>query len=116
MGSQFGLAPDLFGWHKWKLGWLDPRQVRCVQGAGPARLTLEPLAAAPGVPVAGAAGAPAFGLGRGTKLAVVRTGPDSALAFEARGPVGQRRGRVPAGGARVPGAQRGAVRGRARSR
>ncbi|WP_198678419.1 M6 family metalloprotease domain-containing protein [Streptomyces sp. Go-475] len=88
MGSQFGLAPDLFGWHKWKLGWLDPRQVRCVQDAGPARLTLEPLAAGPGVPVAGAAGAPAFGLGRGTKLAVVRTGRDSVLAFEARGPVG----------------------------
>ncbi|MEU1851765.1 M6 family metalloprotease domain-containing protein [Streptomyces sp. NPDC019990] len=88
MGSQFGLAPDLFGWHKWKLGWLDQRQVRCVQDAGPARLTLEPLAAGPGVAVAGAAGAPAFGLGRGTKLAVVRTGRDSVLAFEVRGPVG----------------------------
>ncbi|MFF9031315.1 M6 family metalloprotease domain-containing protein [Streptomyces iakyrus] len=88
MGSQFGLAPDLFAWHKWKLGWLDPRQVRCVQDAAPARLTLEPLAVGPGVPTAGTAGAPAFGLGRGTKLAVVRTGPDSVLAFEARGPVG----------------------------
>ncbi|OUC91391.1 M6 family metalloprotease domain-containing protein [Streptomyces swartbergensis] len=88
MGSQFGLAPDLFGWHKWKLGWLEQRQVRCVQDAGPARLTLEPLAAGPGVPVAGAAGAPAFGLGRGTKLAVVRTGRDNVLAFEVRGPVG----------------------------
>ncbi|WDV51950.1 M6 family metalloprotease domain-containing protein [Streptomyces coeruleorubidus] len=88
MGSQFGLAPDLFGWHKWKLGWLARRQVRCVQDAGPARLTLEPLAAGPGVQVASAAGAPAFGLGRGTKLAVVRTGRDSVLAFEARGPVG----------------------------
>ncbi|WP_407696860.1 M6 family metalloprotease domain-containing protein [Streptomyces dysideae] len=93
MGSQFGLAPDLFGWHKWKLGWLEPRQVVCAQGqhgSGPTRLTLEPLGAGPGIPVpAGAAGATsAFGLGRGTKLAVVRTGPDSALAFEARGPVG----------------------------
>ncbi|GGU13903.1 peptidase M6 [Streptomyces coeruleorubidus] len=88
MGSQFGLAPDLFGWHKWKLGWLEQRQVRCVQDAGPARLTLEPLAAGPGVPVTRAAGASAFGLGRGTKLAVVRTGRDSVLAFEARGPVG----------------------------
>ncbi|MFF3893228.1 M6 family metalloprotease domain-containing protein [Streptomyces sp. NPDC001812] len=88
MGSQFALAPDLFGWHKWKLGWLAPRQVRCVQGEGPVRLTLEPLGAGPGVPVTGAAGAPSFGLGRGTKLAVVRTGPDSVLAFEARGPVG----------------------------
>ncbi|CAM5579221.1 M6 family metalloprotease-like protein OS=Streptomyces violarus OX=67380 GN=FHS41_003840 PE=4 SV=1 [Streptomyces violarus] len=88
MGSQFGLAPDLFGWHKWKLGWLEQRQVRCVQDAGPARLTLEPLAAGPGVPVTRAAGASAFGLGRGTKLAVVRTGRDSVLAFEARGPAG----------------------------
>ncbi len=88
MGSQFGLAPDLFAWHKWKLGWLDPRQVRCVQDAGSARLTLEPLAAGSGAPTTGAAGAQAFGLGRGTKLAVVRTGPDSVLALEARGPVG----------------------------
>ncbi|MEU1917597.1 M6 family metalloprotease domain-containing protein [Streptomyces massasporeus] len=88
MGSQFGLAPDLFAWHKWKLGWLDPRQVRCVQDAGPARLTLEPLAAGSGLPTTGAAGAQPFGLGRGTKLAVVRTGPDSVLALEVRGPVG----------------------------
>ncbi|SOD86357.1 M6 family metalloprotease domain-containing protein [Streptomyces sp. Ag109_G2-15] len=91
MGSQFGLSPDLFAWHKWKLGWLDPRQVVCVRGAGPTRLTLEPLAAGPGVPVQGAAGAPAFGLGHGAKLAVVRTGADSVLAFEARGPVGNDR-------------------------
>lgn len=88
MGSQFGLAPDLFAWHKWKLGWLEPRQVACVRGTEPTRLTLEPMGAGPGSPVASAAGAPAFGLGRGTKLAVVRTGADSALAFEARGPVG----------------------------
>ncbi|MEU5597343.1 M6 family metalloprotease domain-containing protein [Streptomyces sp. NPDC020298] len=88
MGSQFGLAPDLFGWHKWKLGWLGPRQVVCVRGGGSTRLTLEPLAAGPGTAVAGAAGAPAFGLGDGVKLALVRTGPESVLAFEARGPAG----------------------------
>ncbi|MFF5366474.1 M6 family metalloprotease domain-containing protein [Streptomyces sp. NPDC013187] len=88
MGSQFGLAPDLFAWHKWKLGWLDSRQVRCVRDAGPARLTLEPLTAGPVAPEAGAAGAQAFGLGRGAKLAVVRTGIDSVLAFEVRGSVG----------------------------
>jgi M6 family metalloprotease-like protein len=91
MGSQFGLAPDLFAWHKWKLGWLDPRQVACVRGTEPVRLTLEPLAAGPGIPVQGTAGAPAFGLGHGTKLAVVRTGPDSELAFEARGRAGNDR-------------------------
>ncbi|MEU1402172.1 M6 family metalloprotease domain-containing protein [Streptomyces sp. NPDC005728] len=88
MGSQFGLSPDLFAWHKWKLGWLDPRQVVCVRGAGPTRLTLEPLAAGPGIPAQGTAGAPAFGLGHGAKLAVVRTGADSVLAVEARGPAG----------------------------
>jgi M6 family metalloprotease-like protein len=47
MGSQFGLAPDLFGWHKWKLGWLEPRQVACVRGPGTTRLTLEALGAGP---------------------------------------------------------------------
>ncbi|MFF7142388.1 M6 family metalloprotease domain-containing protein [Streptomyces nodosus] len=112
MGSQFGLAPDLFAWHKWKLGWLDPRQVVCVRGRV-TRLSLEALGAGPtGVPqvpvsagrpwssgsktaggggVAGAAGGvgtEAFGSGSGTKLAVVRTGPDTVLAIEARGAVG----------------------------
>ncbi len=76
MGSQFGLAPDLFAWHKWKLGWLEPRQVHCV-AAGAQRLTLEPLAA----PLPrGAHG--------GTRLAVVRTGRDSAIALEVRAAAG----------------------------
>ncbi|MET9405494.1 M6 family metalloprotease domain-containing protein [Streptomyces sp. NPDC002935] len=175
MGSQFGLAPDLFGWHKWRLGWLEPHQVACVQGTGSTRLTLEPLGSGPVGSATGAAGASAgravgagvlastpaaqaaqaapsgpraasrgpgassrwsdpspygpdaspygpdpssrgkgaasdgsgvpgasssavgvaalpgsqiFGSGRGTKLAVVPTGPDSALAFEARGSAG----------------------------
>ncbi|MBY8342348.1 M6 family metalloprotease domain-containing protein [Streptomyces spinosirectus] len=88
MGSQFGLSPDLFGWHKWKLGWLDPRQVVCVRESGVTRLTLEPLEAGPPSPVTGAAGPPAIGIGQGVKLAVVRTGPDSVLAFEARAPLG----------------------------
>ncbi|MFI0873932.1 M6 family metalloprotease domain-containing protein [Streptomyces parvus] len=78
MGSQFGLAPDLFGWHKWKLGWLGGRQVVCVRGS--ADLTLEPVAAAP-VP----------GGSIGTRLAVVRTGADSALAIEARSATGNDR-------------------------
>ncbi|KAB2591753.1 M6 family metalloprotease domain-containing protein [Streptomyces arboris] len=79
MGSQFGLAPDLFGWHKWKLGWLGGPQVVCVRGS--ADLTLEPVAAAP-VP----------GGSIGTRLAVVRTGEDSVLAIEARGATGNDRG------------------------
>ncbi|MFB7369010.1 M6 family metalloprotease domain-containing protein [Streptomyces sp. NPDC056222] len=77
MGSQFGLAPDLFGWHKWKLGWLDRSNVICVQQPGTRLLTLESLAAAP--------------VGGGTvgkRLAVVRTGSGTALAIEARGSTG----------------------------
>ncbi|MEU1483732.1 M6 family metalloprotease domain-containing protein [Streptomyces sp. NPDC005752] len=78
MGSQFGLSPDLFGWHKWKLGWLGGQEVVCVQGA--ADLTLEPMAE---VPVRGAS--------VGTRLAVIRTGVDSALAIEARSATGNDR-------------------------
>lgn len=74
MGSQFGMAPDLFGWHKWKLGWLDGRAVRCV--TGPELITLEPISA------------PAPGGGLGTRLAVVRTGEGTAIAIEARGASG----------------------------
>ncbi|MGW7284443.1 M6 family metalloprotease domain-containing protein [Streptomyces sp. NPDC054847] len=78
MGSQFGLAPDLFGWHKWKLGWLTRQEVRCVSAErGSGMVTLEPVAAAP-----------VGGGSIGTRLAVVRTGPDSALAIEARGATG----------------------------
>jgi M6 family metalloprotease-like protein len=76
MGSQFGLAPDLFAWNKWKLGWLDPRAVRCVQKEAEV-IALEPLAAAP-----------VRGGSLGTRLAVVRTGQDTALAIEARGATG----------------------------
>ncbi|WP_079144473.1 M6 family metalloprotease domain-containing protein [Streptomyces agglomeratus] len=77
MGSQFGLAPELFGWHKWKLGWLDRRQVACVAGTGETSLTLHPLSAER---PRGATG--------GTRLAVVRTGKGSVLAIEARGAAG----------------------------
>lgn len=78
MGSQFGLAPDLFGWHKWKLGWLDDRQVTCIQSDR--IVTLESMAA---VPVPGAS--------IGTRLAVIRTGEGSAVAIEARSATGNDR-------------------------
>ncbi|GHA70381.1 M6 family metalloprotease domain-containing protein [Streptomyces termitum] len=74
MGSQFGLAPDPFGWHKWKLGWLDRDQVACVRGGEPRVVGLEPVSATPGT--------------RGTRLAVVRTGADGVLAIEARAATG----------------------------
>ncbi len=77
MGSQFGLAPEPFAWHKWKLGWLDRDQVACVRGPGTHVIGLEPVAAAP---VAGGT--------LGTRLAVVRTGEGSVLAVEARSATG----------------------------
>lgn len=78
MGSQFGLAPDLFAWHKWKLGWLSRSEVLCVTAEpGGDLVTLEPVAAAP-----------VRGGSIGTRLAVVRTGPNAALAIEARGATG----------------------------
>lgn len=67
MGSQFGLAPDPFAWHKWRLGWLGPDQVGCIVGIGTTYHDLSPDET-PG----------------GTKLLVVRTGEDTALAMEAR--------------------------------
>ncbi|SDO05541.1 M6 family metalloprotease domain-containing protein [Actinacidiphila guanduensis] len=74
MGSQFGLAPDPFAWHKWRLGWLGPGQVACVTGVGTSYHDLSPDET-PG----------------GTKLLVVRTGLDSALAIEARARTGNDR-------------------------
>ncbi|WP_210732843.1 M6 family metalloprotease domain-containing protein [Streptomyces sp. RKND-216] len=80
MGSQFGLAPDLLGWHKWKLGWLGKRNVACVaDDTGTTRHTLRAL----GAPLD-----PGFLLRRDTRLLVVRTGPHEVLAVEARAPVG----------------------------
>ncbi|MFI5807617.1 M6 family metalloprotease domain-containing protein [Streptomyces sp. NPDC051561] len=82
MGSQFGLAPEPFGWHKWKLGWLARDQVACVPWGTTTRLTMDPLTAP----------APRDGQRGGTRLAVVRTGENTALAIEARGVSGNDRG------------------------
>ncbi|MEC4015207.1 M6 family metalloprotease domain-containing protein [Streptomyces sp. H27-D2] len=76
MGSQFAMAPDPFGWHKWKVGWLGGQQIDCVRTPGIGLHTIAPLAAPP------APGAPP------TKLVVVRTGRGSVIAIEARGAVG----------------------------
>lgn len=77
MGSQFGLAPDPFAWHKWRLGWLGKGQVRCVRHTGAAHwYELSPSDAGAAAP-------------RGTaRLLVVPTGGDSALAIEVRGGAG----------------------------
>ncbi|AJC58197.1 hypothetical protein GZL_05622 [Streptomyces sp. 769] len=73
MGSQFGLAPDPFGWHKWRLGWITDAQVDCVGLDHPRMHALRPLSA-PDDPDDR----------HRPRLLVVRTGPDSALAMEAR--------------------------------
>jgi len=71
MGLIAGHAPDLFAWHKWKLGWLEDAQVDAVTGAGTTRHRLSPVA-----------------LPGGTKMAVVPTGETTALVVESRRPVG----------------------------
>ena len=54
-------------WHKWKLGWLTPAQVRCLGVPGTHEETLTPIAI-PG----------------GVKAVVVPTGPSTAYVVEAR--------------------------------
>lgn len=44
MSEDWGANNDLLGWHKWKLGWLDPSQVGCAMTAGTTEYTLTPLA------------------------------------------------------------------------
>ncbi|WP_425443905.1 M6 family metalloprotease domain-containing protein [Streptomyces aidingensis] len=82
MGSQFGLAPDPFAWHKWKLGWLTAGHVACVSAPGVSLHTLQPL----GAPLDPA------GPGGDTRMVVVRTGPSEALVAEVRTATGNDRG------------------------
>ncbi|GHA85470.1 M6 family metalloprotease domain-containing protein [Streptomyces tendae] len=44
MSEDWGANNDLLGWHKWKLGWLDPSQVHCAATPGTTEYTLTPLA------------------------------------------------------------------------
>ncbi|MCL8013997.1 M6 family metalloprotease domain-containing protein [Streptomyces sp. AS02] len=44
MSEDWGANNDLLGWHKWKLGWLDPAQVRCAAASGTSEYELTPLA------------------------------------------------------------------------
>ncbi|MBK3580321.1 M6 family metalloprotease domain-containing protein [Streptomyces sp. MBT65] len=43
MSEDWGANNDLLGWHKWKLGWLDPAQVNCAMSRGTSEYTLTPL-------------------------------------------------------------------------
>ncbi|MGH3071608.1 MAG: hypothetical protein ACRDNB_04960 [Gaiellaceae bacterium] len=62
--------PGALGWHRRKLGWIDPSQVRCVR-TKPIETDLTPLA-----------------LSGGTKLVVVPLGSDRAVVLENRQRVG----------------------------
>jgi M6 family metalloprotease-like protein len=42
---------ELFAWHRWKLGWLDPAEIVCITGRTSRRVTLSPLGS-PGGPKA----------------------------------------------------------------
>jgi M6 family metalloprotease-like protein len=44
MSEDWGANNDLLGWHKWKLGWLDPSQVHCARAPGTTVYTLTPMA------------------------------------------------------------------------
>lgn len=66
MGNPAGRAPEYLGWERWQLGWLDDAQVSCTDAAS-TTLTLTPLERVGGV-----------------KLALVPTGPNTALAVESR--------------------------------
>ncbi|WP_228977052.1 M6 family metalloprotease domain-containing protein [Streptomyces sp. DH12] len=94
MGSQFAMAPEPFGWHKWKLGWLDEPQVRCVRT--PQWVTLRPLAGGHGPQEAASEGA----------------GPDGAdpvgTGSGGTGPGGTDAGGAGPGGAGAEGAGAGA--------
>ncbi|MFC7642141.1 hypothetical protein ACFQX6_15085 [Streptosporangium lutulentum] len=68
MGLISGASPRYSGWHSWKLGWIDDKEVACLDAAGQSTVKLSPIESK----------------GGGTKLAVVRTGPTTAYVAEAR--------------------------------
>ncbi|WP_329121399.1 M6 family metalloprotease domain-containing protein [Streptomyces sp. NBC_01465] len=67
MSEDWGANNDMLGWHKWKLGWLQPAQIRCASRPGIRDVTLTPLAV-PG----------------GTKLAIVPLAGESGYVAEVR--------------------------------
>lgn len=68
MSEDWGANNDLLGWHKWKLGWLDSRQIGCATRRGTTELTLAPLASSTD----------------GRKLAFVPLSEKSGYAIEVR--------------------------------
>jgi M6 family metalloprotease-like protein len=70
MGNPAGKAPEYLAWERWQLGWLDDSQIKCVTDAE-TTLTLTPVERAGGL-----------------KLALIPTGPTTAVAVESRRPEG----------------------------
>ncbi len=70
MGLISGPAPDLFAWHKWKLGWVTDDQVDVVTKAGTTEHHLTPIER-----------------NGSNKLLVVRTGETTAYGVELRLPM-----------------------------
>jgi hypothetical protein len=71
MNNLNGPSPDMFAWHKWKLGWLQDAQLGCVTRPGTTTHRLVALE------VRG-----------GKKAVVVRTGRYTALVAESRRAIG----------------------------
>ncbi|MFJ1550401.1 M6 family metalloprotease domain-containing protein [Streptomyces sp. NPDC088246] len=67
MSEDWGVNNDLLGWHKWKLGWLDNKQISCASKPGTSDHVLEPLATK-----------------GGTKLAFIPLSSESGYAVEVR--------------------------------
>jgi M6 family metalloprotease-like protein len=67
MADIDGPAPGFFAWHRWRLGWIADRQVACLSEPGVHTVRLTSLDRR-----------------NGTKLAVIPTGPHSALVVESR--------------------------------
>ncbi|MBT2369877.1 M6 family metalloprotease domain-containing protein [Streptomyces sp. ISL-10] len=68
MGNMSGPAPQYFGWHAWKFGWINDNQVSCLSMNGTYSTTLK------GVEYWGSA----------YKLAVIRTSATTAYVAESR--------------------------------
>jgi M6 family metalloprotease-like protein len=66
MGEPEGLAPGYLGWERWQLGWLDDAQIACSSGPRDT-VQLTPIERSGGV-----------------KLAVMPTGPHTAVVAESR--------------------------------
>jgi M6 family metalloprotease-like protein len=70
-GERGPPSTHLLGWHKWRLGWLDPGQLTCATASGQIEETLTSIATA-----------------GGKKLVLVPTGPSTTYVIEGRSRVG----------------------------